>query len=322
MTRKVNWKRTLKVQYLEDSVLHHAVDNDDVEKCRDLLSKGYDPNIVDYIIDDADYTPLMRAAEKGNMEICQLLCDKGADLSCVDRFGRTAPTIAAEEGHLQVGLYLLCQNTDMEKIRSFNLYYAAKEGNIEKCKKVLKTEVDINLVHMDYKETPLYIAAKMGHSEICELLIENGANSNIKGGSDDRSPIYFVCKDGNIQLAELMLSQGLEDPKIVDISLSKSSECGHLELCQLLCANGANIDNTEHYGKTPLYAAAENGHLAVCQYLYEMGADVNAVYPDEEYTPLMIAAQHGHLEVCKFLCEKGSDLSSKHSSGETTLSHH
>ena len=101
MTRKVNRKRTLKVQYLEDSVLHHAVDNDDVEKCRDLLSKGYDPNIVDYIIDDSDYTPLMKAAEKGNMEICQLLCDKGADLSCVDRFGRTAPTIAAEEGHLQ-----------------------------------------------------------------------------------------------------------------------------------------------------------------------------------------------------------------------------
>ena len=50
---------------------------------------------------------------------------------------------------------------------------------------------------------------------------------------------------------------------------------GHQEVVQALIAAGANVNQQNNNGWTPLHCAASNGHQAVVQALIVAGADVN-----------------------------------------------
>jgi ankyrin repeat protein len=61
-----------------------------------------------------------------------------------------------------------------------------------------------------------------------------------------------------------------------------------LEMVQLLIAHGADVNQKNFRGATPLMAAAIGRNVAVVKYLIEKGADVNA-RDQESYTALMYA---------------------------------
>lgn len=52
---------------------------------------------------------------------------------------------------------------------------------------------------------------------------------------------------------------------------------GHLTCCKLLLEEGADVEQRNVMGESPLIRAAHNGHLATVRFLVENGADVNAV---------------------------------------------
>jgi len=51
---------------------------------------------------DYNYTTLMVAASQGNIEICQMLLERGADKTLKSSFNQTAYDIAVEKGHEDV----------------------------------------------------------------------------------------------------------------------------------------------------------------------------------------------------------------------------
>ena len=65
------------------------------DKVRALLDQGTDINQRTHL---RKQTALMKAAQKGRIEVVKLLLERGADKSLVDSFGRTALIIAAENG--------------------------------------------------------------------------------------------------------------------------------------------------------------------------------------------------------------------------------
>ena len=72
-------------------LLWKAASENDIELCRNLLE---DPSI------DADethklWTPLMKAAEEGHVEVVQMLLDRGADIKAMNKKGRDALSFAA-----------------------------------------------------------------------------------------------------------------------------------------------------------------------------------------------------------------------------------
>ena len=80
-----------------------AVDFDNIELARLLISKGADANetlLVDGI------TLLMSAASKGNKEMVQLLLDNGAVPEAVDKKGHSAVDYAVDHFHLEVAQLL------------------------------------------------------------------------------------------------------------------------------------------------------------------------------------------------------------------------
>jgi hypothetical protein len=91
-----------------------------------------------------------------------------------------------------------------------------------------------------------------------------------------------------------------------------------LDLAQLLVTDfGADINQGDAHGATPLHVAASRGYLAVVQCLVELGAEVGAVN-DIGDTALLVSASYGRYETTKFLVEHWSaKIESVNNSGET-----
>ena len=88
---------------------------------------------------------------------------------------------------------------------------------------------------------------------------------------------------------------------------------------QAAIAQGANVNEKDKGGITPLMETADLGRPEITRLLIEKGADVNAV-DKNGYTPLMHAAATGRTEVAQILMDKGADINAKGKDGKTALS--
>lgn len=74
-----------------------------------LIASGHNVNMAD---DDGE-TPLMRAAERGNLQAVDTLIKAGANVNAKDEDGNTALMDAADEGHNDVVLRLIQAGADV-----------------------------------------------------------------------------------------------------------------------------------------------------------------------------------------------------------------
>ena len=81
-----------------------AVGHKDFRKVQSLLSRGADVNETD---EGSEQTPLMRAAQMGDVAITQALLAHGARVNIQDDFGKTALMFAVEKGATAVVALLL-----------------------------------------------------------------------------------------------------------------------------------------------------------------------------------------------------------------------
>ena len=58
---------------------------------------------------------------------------------------------------------------------------------------------------------------------------------------------------------------------------------GHLEVAELLIANGGDIELSNAHGRTVLHVSASRGHSSLVQYFLQQGALVNAVDSNNRY---------------------------------------
>jgi len=97
-----------------------------------------------------------------------------------------------------------------------------------------------------------------------------------------------------------------------------SAKNGHLEVMKLLLAIGKDVGQTNINGATLLYVAAREGKLDVVKYLLANGADVDQA-DKKGATPLYIAAQEGHLEVVKWLLANKANVDHADKSGAAPI---
>lgn len=92
---------------------------------------------------------------------------------------------------------------------------------------------------------------------------------------------------------------------------------GDLKRLQELITEGANINEKDTDGWTPLHYASRNGHLKIVKKLIKYQANAN-VQNNFGNIPIYFAGSHGHLEIVKELIDH-SDLSIKNNYGRTVL---
>lgn len=92
------------------------------------------------------------------------------------------------------------------------------------------------------------------------------------------------------------------------LAAARKGDVKQLEQCLNL---GANIDEEDKKGYTPLFTAASRGHKAAVDFLIARKANVNHTTSDHDNFPLLRAAFMGHREVCESLLKAGADKNMK-----------
>jgi len=92
-----------------------------------------------------------------------------------------------------------------------------------------------------------------------------------------------------------------------------------IKALNILIEAGADVNEKDEYGHSPLHLTARRGYLRVAKLLIEKGANLEAKGGTWEETPLSLALRHGKLEMATFLIEKGANLEAKDTDKATPL---
>jgi ankyrin repeat protein len=297
-------------------LLSRAVENGYEVLARQLLDRrGTDANSKDC----EGWTPLVRAARKGDIGLVETLLHAKADVNVAITCGHrpTALEAAAEDGHLDVVERLLAAGADVNAAAARRhgrtaLQAAAGGGYSDVVERLLAAGADANAAAARrHGRSALQGAAGGGHLGVVERLLAAGADVNAGPAEQyGRTALQAAAGGGHLDVVERLLAAGAGVNAAVEaygrIALQLAAEGGHFDVVERLLVAGAEVNVT--YGRTALQAAAEGGHLNVVERLLAAGAGVNVVAKYSDWAALRAAAGGGHLDVVERLLAAGADV--------------
>ncbi|NXG56626.1 ANR16 protein, partial [Hemiprocne comata] len=199
----------------------------------------------------ADWTPLMMACTRQNLEVIKALVEHGANPLLKNKDGWNCFHIASREGHPHVLQYLLDVSPGC-----------------------WDTESTIN-------RTPLHTAA----TNNCVLAFVFLPRCQYKPDSRDRcgvTPFMDAIQNGHVNIARLLLEKHQACPTAVDTlgaqPLHRAAVTAQDEVIQFLVSKlGVDInERVTTLQLTALHYAAKEGHTHTIQTLLSLGADLQA----------------------------------------------
>jgi ankyrin repeat protein len=245
----------------------------DIEALRRLLDG--DPGFVHahHADPDDDSTTLQFAAAKGQLPICKLLVERGAEVYTNPTSTYPPVILAAWNRHQHIVDYFLREIPDQAQGTNrlgVTINLAARQGWLDLVNKHIAA--DPLSVHQRgwIGDTPLHWPAHNGFVEIVEVLLDAGAvieadEINCYGGK----PLHWASEHAP-QTVELLLRRGADvnsrnlkadsefygmTPLIMNAT--QKNDCA--EVTELLLAAGADLRAVDAKGKTALDYAVEYG---------------------------------------------------------------
>jgi len=261
--------------------LMRAAERGNIEITEYLLANGAKPDGAP----GGRASPLLKAIEKNNVGVVQLLLKYGGNVDAQDKQGRTALMTAAWKNHFHIMQELLRCNADVNK----------------------KDNTGRNVLHNLAADKH----CNWGRDVIAELLRKNIAIDGPEGQDEQkRSPLHWSASTGKKELCEMLLRRArLPRANVNAIEIRQKTPLhlavahGRDDIVELLLTYGANVMAKSDGKWTPLHNACEQGSVKVLRMLLGAGADINARLLNG-MTPLHVAAQAGHLDIVKCLLER------------------
>jgi ankyrin repeat protein len=266
------------LQEHKDQLLYLAAERGLLDICELLVKKDAD---LDYKKDNK-LSSLVIAALNGKFDVCKFLVESGAtiDLSCAG--GATALYCATQNGHYETLSYLISKGAN---IHSPYQQWTPLGITIEKkrpkcCKILLDAGAKVNDVAIAGK-TGLYFACEKGSYEIVQLLLEYGADQTIR--HNGKTPLYIAAENGFDKVVELLC----EDPKVeIDkcyqdrTALYIACQNNRINVANVLLKYKANVNHKMTCGFTPLFTACMNDNPDMVQLLCDYGAEIDNIKDD------------------------------------------
>lgn len=194
-----------------DPQLIEAAKIGDIQKVRSLLKQGANVNAM-----PGDWTPLMWAVERDNLELAQLLLKKGAQVNAMSaqrNCCKTALMIACTRDDPRVLELLLKNGADVNAREGCcdkwtALLHACRNGRERAVKRLLEAGAGVNIPNND-GDTPLMMASRSGCGVCARLLLDGGANVNSRN-EDNWTALMSACYHGNPKVATLLLGRGAD----------------------------------------------------------------------------------------------------------------
>jgi ankyrin repeat protein len=250
--------------------------------------------------------------EQQEIRRIQLMIQNSPDLiNAPDNDGKTPLILAAEKGQLVVAKYLLDHGANVNA-RSRNhgevpLIAAASNGHKAMVELLLSHGADVTGGGLN----PLYVAASRGYVSVAEVLLANKADVNQPSGTDTSGlrPVDVAARDGKTEMLDLLINHGADvnaTDALGHTPIELAARGNELPAIKILLAAKANIEAKDKEGATALQMAAGNGYANIVSLLLSSGAAVDATN-DLGATALWLAVHNGHAEAVPALLEHKAD---------------
>ena len=280
---------------------------------------------------------VLKAAENGDLKYLKKVVntDNGFEKSLdwmtkVDKKGRAPLHLSSMNGHINIVKMIWRIMTEFTKdiyARSVYLdvvdnkgrtalFHAAAGGYLNICNYLVdrhaNKDICTNENHVSPGSTALMACAEKGHFDCFKMLFRKGADV-IKLRKDGADAIYMAARYGNHEIVRLIATDKLFK-LIVNrksfhgrTALITAAIHGHLAVCQVLHANGFDLDEQDNDGFTALIHATNAGHYSLVKWLVTSGANI---YLKDRYglTAWNIAAAKSFSDIAGFLLESQEDL--------------
>jgi ankyrin repeat protein len=201
------------------------------------------------------------------------------------------------------------------------IFDAAKDGNLERVKALLKDGPDLVSSKDNNGLTPLHWAAVMGHIDVAELLLASGAKVDSEAPKLGRTPLCGAASSGHLGVVELLLYHGA-DVNHRDINgqtpLYAAVAKDHKDVAELLLTHGADANARDTKNETPFHAAMGKDQKDLAELLLVHGADVNARNYRGD-APLHLAAANGADQLVEWLIDNKAEVNARDAIGLTPL---
>ena len=201
-----------------------AIEDENVEKVRELLEKGVDPNKTDVIpsyfwifLESAARRPLTVACETGNLEIVRLLIEHGAtaeyDELTTDPLPRALINYHPDD--MEIIKLLLENGATLEKRHGITpvveaarmypyqngVYDEETAKGITEIVKMLLGDQSVNTLYGS--ETLLFEAARAENVYLVEYLLSQGCDKNIQN-YDGKTALDYAVERGYVEIVDLL----------------------------------------------------------------------------------------------------------------------
>ena len=256
--------------------------------------------------DESDRTPLMCAAEHGQIAAIHKLLASQAPVDVTDQSGRTALMRAAASGAVGAVKVLL----------GYEVY--------------ADTHDEMQWVGIDKRDdngdTSLMLAIRAGHHHVVEALVKRGANIHI-ANTQGQQALGLAVSLGRSRTVRLLCDQPDIDVNAVDHqgvtvvmhAAAYADQSYDPSILNLLLGRNGRTDLKDHSGCTALLRAAKGNSDIAIEHLIAGGADTHATDP-EGRSALMLAAKHQNIYGLRFLLRQpGIWLEAQDQYGRTPL---
>ena len=212
--------------------------------------------------------PLHLGAQRGYLEICQLLISSGCKVDATDAERTTALHRASLRGRDGVVKLLLKHRAEINRGDNTGwrpLHSACLMGNASTVQLLVDSGAGVDCCDSD-GETPLHFASAKGLPGIVKLLVRLGANVNIANGDKHTALCHAVTK-GHLQTARTLIAD-LQDPSSVThtlrFHLHLALEHRSIALLGFVCAHGALETANQKLKSGAIQFATENASRDQC----------------------------------------------------------
>ncbi|XP_025786792.1 ankyrin repeat domain-containing protein 16 [Puma concolor] len=243
--------------------LHEAASMGHRDCVRYLLGRGA---AVD-CLKKADWTPLMMACTRRNLEVIQDLVEHGANPLLKNKDGWNSVHVASREGDPVILQYLLTVCPDAwkteSKIGRTPLHTAAMHGCLEAVKVLLQRGQYQPDCRDRCGSTPFMDALQCGHIDVARLLLEKHQRAHLLVGEPAR--VWH-------QLCYHLPRKTYKVQSFAQMSeVYFNTQEGHVSTVQVLLALGADINCKDARNRSALHLACAGQHAACVELLLRSG---------------------------------------------------
>jgi uncharacterized protein len=183
---------------------------------------------------------------------------------------------------------------------------AVKLADVALVKTLLDAGAQVDAPNQD-NQTALMLAASIGSPDVATLLIERGAQVNAVEKFRGQTALMWAAAEGHADMVELLLAHGADvRPRAMYDDWPR----------QVTSEPRAQFRQTG--GHTALLYASRSGCTLCAKALVKAGADVNQPNPDG-VTPLLNSLDNKNFDIAMFLLDQGANASAWDMTGRTPL---